>query len=166
MGKALPGDLRTRGAKNLEHRLSCGWLKFNTLAPTLLNRKIDLKLRLRLFHSCVSPSVLYSLATTPLTSAQVEKLNATQRIMLRKIVGWVRWDEESWHEIGHRMKKRLERAMELYPMETWGEARDKHREHLIFKMDTGCCPHLLLATRSWNASSRRPRGRPRQRWTD
>ena len=75
----------------IQCRLLWAWLKFKTLAQTLLNRKIDLGLGLRLFDSCISPSVLHSLSTTPLTGAQLQKLDATQQIILRKIVGCVRW---------------------------------------------------------------------------
>ena len=166
LGKVLPGNLRARGVRNLDHRLSCGWLKFRSLASTLLNRKICLALRLRLFDSCVSPSVLYSLSTTPLTAAQLERLNATQRIMLRKIVGWVRWDDESWSETGHRMKAKLTEALRQHPVKNWSDVRNQQRTGLLHRIEHGFCPSMLCAVHSWQPSTSRSRGRPKQRWTD
>ena len=87
LGKALSGDPRARGEANLNHRLACGWAKFRSLSRTLLNQKIDVRLRLKLFDACVSPSVLYSLSTTPLTETQTKRLDAAQRRMMRSIVG-------------------------------------------------------------------------------
>ena len=65
-----------------------------------MNRKIPIHLRLKLFHTVITPAVCYSLATTPLTTAQLSKLDAVRRKMLRKMVGWVRFDDESWETTG------------------------------------------------------------------
>ena len=102
LGRMFSGDLRKRGQCNLEHRLSCAWMKFHHLAATLVNRNIPVRLRLRLFDTVVTPVALYSLSTTPLTATQLEKHDVTQRKMLRKIVGWVRSTDETWAETGHR----------------------------------------------------------------
>eukprot|EP00959_Pyramimonas_sp_CCMP1952_P217036 4539173-Pyramimonas_sp.AAC.1 len=77
-----------RGKCNLEHRMKCAWLKYHQFSDTLQNRNIPIKLRLRLFGSVATPSVLYSLTTTPLTQKDLDKLDALQRKMLRRIVGW------------------------------------------------------------------------------
>ena len=69
LGKAFCGNLRNRGQCNLSHRMQCAWWKFHELRTTLENKNIPLKLRLKLFDAVVSPTILYSLSTTPLTSA-------------------------------------------------------------------------------------------------
>ena len=176
LGRLFSGDLRRRGQCNLNHRLACGWMKFHNLAPTLLNRKIPVPLRLKLFHSVVTPAVCYSLSTTPLTSEQIGKLDAVQRKMLRKIVGWVRFDDEDWETTGRRMKARLEAALERHPVLEWSRARELARDRLLRTVDTGTAPLVAQLAANWVPSQvrdhllqhapHRRRGRPRQRWTD
>jgi len=159
--------LRKRVKRNLDHRIFCGWMKFGALTRTLTNRKISIRLRLRLFDACVSTSVLYSLSSTPLTGDQLQRLDATQRIMVRKIIGWARWDEESWQQTGHRMKQRLHTAMVQSKMRSWSEVRNNGRDRLIAKSTSGYGPQLLTLDFVWRPpGARRGRGRPRHRWTD
>ena len=130
LGKVLSGDLRARGQANLEHRISLSRGKFHTLHAVLTNQKVPVHLRLRLFDSVVSPTALYSLSSTPLTGSQLNRLDATQCRMMRTIVGWVRYDEESWETTGRRMKNRLAAALASNPARTWSEVRDKNRARL------------------------------------
>ena len=53
LGNAFPGDLRQRGHTMLSNRLRCAWAKFSLFRHSLLNRHVDIKLRLRLFESVV-----------------------------------------------------------------------------------------------------------------
>ena len=164
LGRMFSGDLTKRGQCNLNHRLSCGWFRYHCLQHTLLNSKIPVHLRLRLFDSAVSPTVLYSLATTPLTVAQQQKLDATQRKMLRRIVGWVRLSDEDWHSTGARMKARLDAALVRFPVLTWSEARDKQRKAFWSRLQTDAAPEVVRMALGWVPAGRRRRGRPHQRW--
>ena len=47
--------------------------------------------------------------------------------MLRRIVGWVRFDDEAWQLTGHRMKRRLEAAFAQHPIEDWSVRRNGQR---------------------------------------
>ena len=89
--------------------------------------------RLKLFDSVITPTVLYSLSTTPLTEAQLRKLDATQRKMLRRIVGWSRDDDESSEETGRRMKRLLEAGLKSYPIKDWSISRAARRESVMRK---------------------------------
>ena len=172
LGKSLPGDLSRRGQRNLDHRLSCAWFRFHELQHTLCNRKIPVHLRLKLFDSVVSPTVLYSLSTTPLTATQCERLDGVQRKMLRRIVGWVRIDDEGWDVTGHRMKQRLQLALAKHPVATWSEVRSRHTRKLIGKLISNKAPTLACRVYRWALCPslpgyvryRRP-GRPSCRWT-
>ena len=174
LGKVFCGNLRNRGQCNLSHRMQCAWWKFHQLRTTLENKNIPLKLRLKLFDAVVSPTILYSLSTTPLTSAQVEKMDVTQRRMLRKIVGWIRFDDEDWEVIGRRMKTRLEAGLRQYPIKTWSERRANLVQKLLDKIANAPDDDLRKAAFNWNPSvigeyfdgshPYRAPGRPRQRW--
>ena len=116
LGRLFSGDLTKRGETNLCHRLQCGWMKYSQLRQTLQNKNIPIRLRFKLFDATVTPTVLYSLSSTPLTSGQVGRLDACQRKMMRKIVGWTRLNDEDWSVTGSRMKAKLEAAMQLHPV--------------------------------------------------
>ena len=168
LGKMLNGDLRQRSSRNLSHRLQCGWLKFHNLQPTLLNRKIPVHLRLKLFDTCVSPTVVYSLSSTALTQSQLHKLDATQRIMMRRIIGWQHFDEETWEQTGHRMKLKLQLALRKTPVRNWSLVREDRQRALVMSIHNGTCPVLLQDAFHWEPATcyeqaRRSRGRPRTR---
>jgi hypothetical protein len=165
LGRLLSGDLKTRGACNLEHRMKCAWLKYRQISSTLQNRGIPIHLRLRLFDTIVTPSILYSLATTPLTANDLGKLDALQRKMMRRIVGWVRCEDESWQTTGHRMKHRLEAALKQQPVRIWSERRNSQRDNLKQQVEGHELSALCSLSYWWWPGAVRPRGRPRQRWT-
>ena len=96
LGRAFSGDLRNRGRSAMEHRLRCGWAKFKALQSTLTDKNVPLKLRLKMFDTVVTPTVLYGLGTAPLSVAQRPKLEPSQRCMLRLMLGWVCYETDSW----------------------------------------------------------------------
>ena len=174
LGRLFCGDLRRRAQCNLSHRLACGWLKFHHMAATLLNKKIPIHLRLKLFDSVITPAVCYSLSTTPLTSSMLSKLDAAQRKMLRKIVGWICYDDETWEAAGQRMKARLEAALQRRPVRAWSEVRHIARRRLLDNLAMGHAPIVAQLACKWSPrdtfdhlrhgiAHRRP-GRPSQRW--
>ena len=55
----------------------------------LTNNCISIKLRLRLFDAFVTPTILCGLISMPLTTSDLNQLDAIQRRMLRSLVGWV-----------------------------------------------------------------------------
>ena len=170
LGRCFPGELRNRGQSALDYRLQCGWGRFKSLQETLTDKKVDVRLRLQLFDVVVTPSVMYGLETCPLTMSQLQRLDTTQRCMLRRIVGWVGFDNESWEERGRRMKKRLMTALELRPVMDWSKRLKKKKEKMICSLDFA--PHWTKLAYQWQPltcsilnehHARRPRGRPRTR---
>ena len=169
LGKKLCGNLRFRGQCNLDFRLSCAWMKYHHFKATLLNKRIPLHLRLRLFDSTVSPSALYGLGSTLLTASQLRKLDSTQHRMMRRIVGWIRFDDESWEETGRRMKMRLQQAMQKVHIPEWSTTRFNLRRNLIGKINEGRAPIILQRVYDWHLSpglGQRRIGKPLQRWRD
>ena len=90
---------------------------------------MSLNLRLKLFQSIISPTVCYSLDTSPLTDALKSRLDVTYRVMLRRMIGWVSSTGDTWEEQGRKMKNRLDRALAGYPIADWSIAiHDKKSE--------------------------------------
>ena len=144
LGRKLQGMLRERGAVALQHRVSCAWAKFRELQDSLVNKHVDVRLRLKLFDAAVSASVLYSLDTCPITASQLKKLDAVQNRMLRRIVGWVSFEDEPWEEIGRRMKVRLQRALALHPVSRWSDRIHNSKVGILNKVrGRSSTSHLL-----------------------
>jgi len=87
LGRLLCGNLSDRAATEIKNRLQNSWYKFSQYSRTLTNRNISIKLRLKLFDSVITPSILFGLAALPVTQAHLDKVDATQRKMIRKC--WV-----------------------------------------------------------------------------
>jgi len=177
LGRAWSGDLRNRGLIATRHRLACAWGKFASLKKTLLNKHINLGLRLKLFSSCVTPALLYSLETCPLTHVSLNKLDCAQRRMLRSIVGWVSFDndEESWESRGHRMKAKLRAALELFPVTPWSELIAKKKQALYEHLSLRTTSDLVKRVVNWKPRdceaynehfARKAAGHPRCTWED
>ena len=119
LGRYLSGDLDRRANVEVQHRIKTAWMKFGQHTNTLCNRNISIKLRMKLFDSVVSPSLLFGLAILPLQVSCIEKLDIIQRKMLRKIVGWVRIPEELWNETMRRMSSKVEHALKTCKVKVW-----------------------------------------------
>ena len=119
LGRYLSGESTFREQTEVNHRIQCAWYKFGQLKNTLCNSHISIKLRLKLFDAVVTPTILFGLAVLPLGAASLGKIEAVQRKMLRKIVGWVRIQNEPWDVTMRRMKLRVERALVTYPIIWW-----------------------------------------------
>ena len=139
------------------------------------NRNVPTGLRLKLFDAVVTPTVLYGMAALPLTAAQLQRLDAVQRRMLRNIAGWVRLDGEPWDETMRRMRARLAAALRQHPVGGWTESlcqrRWDHAWHVAHR--PSCWP---MRTACWHPGAFRDpaavvmpcrsRGRPLTRWDD
>lgn len=67
----------------------------------------------------ITSTALYSLETTAMIDSLNHRLDVTQRLMLRRMVGWISYAGETWEDRGRRMKMRLEKALQKYPMDDW-----------------------------------------------
>ena len=145
-------------------RISCAWCKFRTLQKSLVDKQVNVKLRLRLFSSTVTPTLLYSMDTTPLTKTQMNQVDVVQNKMQIKMVGWVMHREESWEESGHRRKLRLEAALAQHPIKPWSD-EIKSRKQKMRKMHEKSLPQICRSVYDWVPirGAGRARGRPRTR---
>ena len=141
----------------------------------LTNKHVALKLRLKFFDSVCSPTILFGLATLPLSKSQLRRLDVTQRKMLRTIVGWVAVDSTDWKTTMQRMNEKLGAALRLYPISLWSDAVFRKQ----FRLSACVCRHLErwpAAATFWNPPDNagryftnqpfRKRGRPQVRWDD
>jgi endonuclease/exonuclease/phosphatase family metal-dependent hydrolase len=174
LGKALAGNARERSDADLRHRVCCAWAKWGQHRQALVNKKISLKLRLQLFSSVVTPSALYALQCSTLSRAQLQHLDAIQRRMLRNIVGWRRKVDEPWADTMRLMKRRLELALTMHPVERWSDSVLRLKHRLAVRVASGPANAWARQVAQWEPQQvvnettvpvRFP-GRPKARWND
>ena len=158
----------------LKNRMAKGWAKFAVYRDELTNRQYSLKQCLRVFISVIQPSVLYGCVSWTMTTARVANLRATQRRMLRKVVGTkrrIQLDEdgaevlESYVEWIQRATRKVEDLMLLYDVPDWVEesCRRKYRwaGHVCRRTDGRWTTQVL----KMQPIGFRRSGRPITRWS-
>ena len=176
LGRYLSGVFENRSTIEIAHRLQCGWQKFGQHSSTLLNKSVSIKLRLKLFDSVVTPSVLFGLHVLPISKSNMDKITVCQRKMLRKIVGRTRHPGDSWETVMRIMKVKVSNAMHQFYVQPWDKCVQVKRMGNIQRlatMDHGRWEKLLMRWEpnqvqdvSQEYFAYRLPGRPRLRWTD
>ena len=171
LGIAIRGDLTHRGKSNLSHRLQCAWMKFHQYKESLSNKHVPVSLRLRLFDATVTPSLLYGLATAPLTARDMERFGVVQRKMLRTIAGVVSLLNDDWPDFHRRQNPKMAKALQQHPVKCWETRLRARKLALQAQLASGDrCP-LAVRAHAWHPlatrdDARRSRGHPRMRWLD
>lgn len=172
LGRMFSGEVRHRGRMAVENRISCGWTKYHALQHVFEDKHIPIKLRLELSDAAISSTVLYSLETCPLGEKLFHRSDVVQRKMLRRIIAWISFSEERWDERSHKMKRRFERCMGIYPVSEWSEAIHVRKSVFVAKIDDEL-PFLTYSALKWDpvacssanfCTAYRLRGRPLTRW--
>ena len=158
------------------HRIQCAWNKFGQNTRILMNRKISIKLRLKLFDAVVSPSLLFGLAVLPISEANINRIDACQRKMLRKIAGWIRYGNEQWETTMRRMNIRVQNALHQFRIKPWSQRLSMARAKYFERLHTLPNDRWEVLSMRWIPASVvdnsqqyhafRNVGRPLFRWTD
>ena len=127
-------------------------MKFNEHRDTLLNRHVSLRLRLKVFDSVITPTIVFGRMTCPLTSNQFQKLEVVRNRMLRSIVGSAPVVDNDWHALVQKMNKKLENALQISNVRPWTE-----------RLLVGRFRFLTSAVNSWGSIT--GEWYPYQRWT-
>ena len=105
-----------------QERLSAGWAKFYSIKRLLLKRDANEQQRLRLFNATVSKTVLWCSESWKLTVAEKKTLRATQRSMLRKMVGPRRRPDDDYISWIKRATKIADEKARAAGVQCWCEA--------------------------------------------
>ena len=99
-----------------------------------------------------------------MTLANERRLDVVQRKMLRRMVGWVSsTEDDTWRDIGRKMKLRLERCLTAYPLTDWS-ALVSERKAALLASSQNWPLWTKLATEWIPLGGFRTPGRPRKRW--
>ena len=68
-------------------RVRCAWSKFRELAPVLTSRGASLKVKGKVYRTCVQRVMVYGSETWPMKVEDVQRLERTERMMVRWMCG-------------------------------------------------------------------------------
>ena len=68
-------------------RVRCAWAKFRELAPILTSRGASLKVKGKIYRTCVQTVLVYGSETWPVKTEDVQRMERTERMMIRWMCG-------------------------------------------------------------------------------
>ena len=131
-------------------RKSAAWGAFHKYRKALCNHDISLKLRLKLFNMCISPVALFGMGVSVLTRKILEDFAVVQRRILRSIIGWSFNSNDSYKDTMHNMKLKMQRAMQLYFVEPWGQRMLKQQINYALHLSSMESSHPARLLLDWN----------------
>ena len=115
----------------LRNCVSKAWAKFAIYRSELTGKCYDLGRRIKMFKAVVQPTLLYGCTSWALTRAREHVIRATQRSMLRQIIGTRRFvidDQlETWVDWLVRATEEAEKAMRTFDVPDWVEGAHRRR---------------------------------------
>ena len=81
-------------AKEIDKRVANAWKRYWSLKEVMKNEELAMRVKSKLFNSCILPILTYGCQTWALTNAHLNKLKVCQRSMERSMVGVKRKDRE------------------------------------------------------------------------
>ena len=168
LGRAM--SFTNAHSTELHHRLSKAWAKFGLFRNELTDRSVPLGLRLKLFQSILTPTVLYGCSSSVLTSAMEDKLRSTQMKMLRTILGRRRLITdgglESWVDWVKRTTREARQALESHGVKDWVAVRLSQLQSWRKRLDGMPKQRWAKIAYEWSPEGTRRRGRPNTRWDE
>jgi hypothetical protein len=84
-------------------RVRCAWAKFRELAPVLTSRGASLKVKGKVYRACVQRVLVYGSETWPVKVDDMQRLERTERMMVRWMCGVSLKDRVSSAELDRRL---------------------------------------------------------------
>jgi len=84
-------------------RVRCAWKKFTELSPILTTRGASLKLKGKIYRACVRSVMIYGSETWPMKVEDGQRLERTERMMMRRMCGVTLKDRKSSEELRGRL---------------------------------------------------------------
>jgi hypothetical protein len=170
LGRAL--SLTETNDVELKHRLKKAWAKFGMLKRELTDKAIPLHLRLKLFHTMVTPTILYGCSSWVMTCARETTLRSTQMKMLRAVLGRKRMkieplgDIETWVDWVQRVTHEVRLLMKTHCVPDWVDEQRSRLEQWGNRLEQMNNERWAKMAMRWEPEGRRARGHPRARWAD
>ena len=139
----------------VNHRVQCAWCAFRRLRGTLVGKHgLSLRQRGFIYCRCVRPVLLYSGETWSLTANLKQRLQSTERRMVRMMCGVRLTGRLPSEELRKRLgiQRDVIECLETSILRWFG--------HVQRRKDT----HPIKAAQNFNVTGKRPPGRPKKTW--
>ena len=146
------------GMKNeIERRITNSWKRFWSLREIMKDKDMPMKVKRKLYETCIMPCLLYGCQTWALTEIQESKLKVCQNAMERSVLGIKRKDRVNLQEI--KQKTNFKNVHTVYRQLKWRWTGHMLRENpeKWTKLITEWYPRN---------NSKRNKGRQPKRWED
>ena len=135
-------------------RARFGWMKFRECGELLLGRRFPLKMKGRVYRSCVRSAMLYGSETWCLKEKEMAILRRTERAMVRAMCGVKLMDKRSTEELMDMLglKETVDRLAKANAVRWYG--------HILRREEK----HILRQALELQVDGARGKGRPRKTW--
>lgn len=136
-------------------RMRCAWKKFRELAPILIKKGPSLKLKGKVYESCVRSCMIYGSETWPMKKVIEDKLERTDMRMIRWMCGMSLRDRKTSAELRKRIGvEAINDVMRRNRLRWFGHVERKLDDDWVKR-----CMNL-------DVGGLRPRGRPKKTWKE
>ena len=155
--KYLGSKVASDGSMDAEitHRVQAGWRNWRKMSGVLCDRKINVRLKGKVYKSVVRPAMMYGAETWPLKKTQERKLEVEEMKMLRWMCGVTKMDKIRNERIrGTAKVEKISKKIQERRLQWYGHVGRREEEYVgrrVMEMEV---------------PGRRGRGRPKQRWMD
>ena len=155
LGCQIKFDEPSTGKTELELRIDAAECKFYELGKKMMNFKIMLKTRIKIFNALVRSRLTYSCQTWSLTKKQLQHISASYMSMIRKMVrGGYRRKQNSYKYM--LTNEDLLRKCDTESLETYiARQQRNYLAHLIRKPDSSILKQLVFNTNKSNKPGRK-----------
>lgn len=136
-------------------RVRCAWSKFRELSDLLTNKEVSLRLKGKIYTTCVRSAMLYGSETWALKAEEMARLDRTEMRMIRWMSGVKLRERHTNLELREKMGiDSVTEVLRRRRLRWWGHVLRKDDEEWVKK-----CMDLEV-------DGTRGRGRPRLRWRE
>ena len=142
--------------EEIENRIGAASKVIGAMRSEVLERReLNKETKMKVFNAMVVPTLLYGCETWTVQKRQESRLQATEMRFLRRVEGLTKLDRVRNVDIRQRLQQKA--AVEAV------KTKQRAWKVKVDGMDEG---RLVKRVYSEKVIGRRPRGRPRKRWTD
>ena len=148
------------------------WGKLGVFQEELTDKAVPLHLRLKLFHSILTPTIVYGCSSWVMTAAGEEKLKVAQLNMMRTILGRGRKRNEStselenWVEWVQRVTTEARQIMADHNIPHWVDEQAAGMCRWSARVKSMESERWAKQGLNWQPEGYRSRGHPLARWAD
>jgi hypothetical protein len=150
LGTMLKLDDVTR--HEINHRIAAGWRMFWGMKRLLLNKRVSISRRLKLFNSTVTSCVLWCCESWTPRADELRALRVAWHGMLRRIVGSPRASEEEWFDWIQRTTRKARRWAEKTDIREWEVAHLEKKWHWAGHVARRSATGWLYQVTTWRDS--------------